>query len=349
MCVNPVRILSSSQPPLVPVATSPSPRFPPAPLTITEHAEIVRRWHAHFPLDSILELPCAACASLFPKSDIVVRRRADIDLSPLERPGCGITRMERHSAADPVGVELPGPILYQPAMTSLDGVPHLQLCPRCDVSLSRGELPLLSLANGRWIGDVPSVLRNLSYSEELLISRFRRNYCVAHVKGGQGYLKANAILFEQPTTTIYDVLPPPREDLDGVFALIFTGSARPTNKDYERTPFLVRHRVVLSALRWLQLNHSQYADVTISEDNLARYADNEPPVTVMYRKTSGASDAEADVGVHEPLHARSVPSGESCPFMVHALTASDLGHMNYSQPTNRQTGLHRHAYAGKHH
>ncbi|KAI0819839.1 hypothetical protein BC628DRAFT_1302381, partial [Trametes gibbosa] len=101
------------------------------------------------------------------------------------------------------------PVFFEPGIVAVNGISHIQLCVKCDSALKKGELPVLALANGRWLGEVPPLLRSLSYAEELLVSRFRRNYCVAHVNGeGQGFMKANAILFEQPVLQVYDVLPP---------------------------------------------------------------------------------------------------------------------------------------------
>ncbi|KAI0354566.1 hypothetical protein OH77DRAFT_1405085, partial [Trametes cingulata] len=192
-------------------------------------------------------------------------------------------------------------------------------------------MPTLSLANGRWVGDVPQQLRDLTYAEELLIARYRRNYCVAHVKSGQGFLKANAIVFEQPVLKVYDVLPPPRSEIEDCFALLFTGPVKPTNDDYKRTPFVVRHRVVMGALRWLQLNHEQYYRVRISPENMAEFPDNEPPVCVVYRNQSVADGDEQNLAVYDVSDPRVGPSAESCPFMVHTLSAPALARMSYSQ------------------
>jgi hypothetical protein len=41
-------------------------------------------------------------------------------------------------------------------------------------------------------------------------------------------MKANIIAFESPIPKIYDVLPPPRDDMDDVLAILFTGPCKPT-------------------------------------------------------------------------------------------------------------------------
>jgi hypothetical protein len=91
-------------------------------------------------------------------------------------------------------------------------------------------------------------------------------------------MTANAISFANPTPVVYDILPPPSEELDEVLAFIYTGPCKPTPKDFERTPLLVRRNKVRSALEWLKLNHCDYADLEISQRNLDSYPENGPPV-----------------------------------------------------------------------
>ena len=45
-------------------------------------------------------------------------------------------------------------------------------------------------------------------------------------------MKANVVAFESPTPKVYAILPPPRDDLDEVFAILFTGPSKPTPKDF---------------------------------------------------------------------------------------------------------------------
>ncbi|KAI9069922.1 hypothetical protein FKP32DRAFT_1558767, partial [Trametes sanguinea] len=257
--------------------------FPPRPSGVHQKSRFLREWSEEFSPSKLQELACAVCGCLNTVSDIRTCRRQDVNLSPLVRAGDGVTRMQRRSEADPVDMELPGPVLYLPSTFQEDGVDWMYVCVKCLPPLQKGNMPALSLANGRWVGEVPVELRNLTYGEELLISRYRRNCCVTHVKGGQGKLKANAVMFEQPVLKVYDVLPPPREDISECLAVLFTGPVKPSNDDYKRTPFIVRHRVVLAALAWLKLNNYLYRDVEISRSNMSQYVDNEPPVYIMYR------------------------------------------------------------------
>ncbi|KAI9063190.1 hypothetical protein FKP32DRAFT_1544844, partial [Trametes sanguinea] len=178
--------------------------FPPKPPSIAAQAQFLRRWCAEFSADAMEEDACAVCACLHPRQELRQCSYDSMNLSVLERPGEGVTRLERLNDDDPLDGELSGPILYMPSVSDIDGQRSLLCCVSCFRSLSRGQLPILSLANGRWVGDVPAVLNSLTYGEELLIARFRRNYCIAHVSGGQQKLKANAIVFEQPVLRVYD-------------------------------------------------------------------------------------------------------------------------------------------------
>jgi hypothetical protein len=83
---------------------------------------------------------------------------------------------------------------------------------------------------------------------------------------------------------------------------------------------------VINALEWLKLNHRDYADIEVLEDNLKQYSETEIPVSIVYRESStnkvpeGVSkhDLEADHGVIE---------GE-CSFSVHGLTGESIDTMS---------------------
>ena len=95
-------------------------------------------------------------------------------------------------------------------------------------------------------------------------------------------MKANIFAFESPIPKIYNVLLPPRDEMDDVLAILFRGPCKPTPEDLQRTPFLVRRNYVAKALEWLKLNHSNYADIEISSKNLNEYDENSPPVSIEY-------------------------------------------------------------------
>src|ERR1700723_2836503 len=159
----------------------------------------------------------------------------------------------RCKSSDPVK-ELRGPILAPDCN---------KVCYMCVESLEKKQLPTLSLANGLWVGKIPDELKDLTYAEQLLIARVRHNRCIVKVSSGMFKMRANAISFSNPMPKIYNVLPPPIEELDEVLAFIYTGPCKPTKADFQRTPLLVRRLKVSKALHWLKLNHVDYYDCEI--------------------------------------------------------------------------------------
>ena len=174
-----------------------------------------------------------------------------------------------------------------------------------------------------WLGEVPSVLSDLNYVERLLIAWIHHNCCFIKVaSSGLKKMTAHVIVFESPLPKVYRILPPPVEDLDNILAILFTGPSKPTEEDLNRLPLLVRKNHVGKALEWLKLNHVDYKDLEVSYDNLERYPEDAPPVSVEYhhedsnKVPEGTSllDNEVDDGV---------ATGE-CPFIVHGLTGVQL-------------------------
>jgi hypothetical protein len=46
-----------------------------------------------------------------------------------------------------------------------------RVCQACINSLKEGNIPLMALANGKWLSKVPAALANLSYAEQLLVAK----------------------------------------------------------------------------------------------------------------------------------------------------------------------------------
>ncbi|EIN03421.1 hypothetical protein PUNSTDRAFT_117025 [Punctularia strigosozonata HHB-11173 SS5] len=154
-------------------------------------------------------------------------------------------------------------------------------------------------------------------------------------------MRANAVVFPQPVVKIYRVLPPPREDLDDVLAIMWTGPTAPVSSDFKRVPFLVRQKEVYEALSWLKANHSDYADVTVSLDNLKQYSDTLPPVHISHLSTEDTAEPH-NMAVYEDSDDAAVEDGR-CPFTVHGLMGADLAQMSMEQ--RKQVAL-QHLYSG---
>ncbi|KAJ3473050.1 hypothetical protein NLI96_g13157 [Meripilus lineatus] len=102
-----------------------------------------------------------------------------------------------------------------------------KLCDLCLKNLSCKNMPQIALANSLVLGEVPPELKDLSFVEKLVIAKYRHFISVIRVaKSGQRKLAGNAIVFAQPVPKFYDILPPPRDDLDDCLSVLFTGTIR---------------------------------------------------------------------------------------------------------------------------
>ncbi|KAF9547541.1 hypothetical protein CPC08DRAFT_617104, partial [Agrocybe pediades] len=288
--------------------------FPPQPPDDTLLHNIISGYCDDMRPDSFQEAGCAVCGSLTLLKD----------LRKVENPKLyealivpNVTRKERFKADDAV-IGLDGPVLALDRDTA---------CVECITQLEKGKVPLRSLANGMWIGKVPDQLKNLTFAEQMLISRIRHNHCLVRVASGRAKMIANCIMFATPTAKVYHTLPPSRSELNEVLACVFLGADVPTDEEFVRTPILVRRKKVSDALDWLKLNHIDYADLNISKDNLESYPLSGVPVIVDYRKVVsdgnkiGSAMSKFDNEVEE-----GTTSGE-CPFTVHGLTGEEYENM----------------------
>ncbi|KAL1671556.1 hypothetical protein EV122DRAFT_198064, partial [Schizophyllum commune] len=233
--------------------------FPPEPVTDDLVEDIVRGFCADTSKEAIEEVGCASCGILCNRASSKSVKDRKLDLSLLIEPHA--TRLERDSLRQPLK-RVDGPVLAQECD---------RICVTCFDHLVSGRRPPMSLANGLWIGEVPDVLKGLSYAEMQMISKVRHNRAVVRVRSGRGKMIANAVMFSSPLPQVRRVLPPHREELNEVVAFTFLGSARPTPEEFNRTPMLMRLDVVEKALRWLCPNHPSFHDVEISQENIDSY------------------------------------------------------------------------------
>ena len=262
---------------------------------------------------AIEEAGCAVCGELKPLQKMSRLKSVKNFLKILEAPG--VTRIERRT--DTPIKEYTGPVLDYGCS---------QICDTCRKDVRNGKVPRLALANNLWLGKVPDELKNLRFVEKILIARVRHTCAYVKVASGMRKMKANIVAFESPVPKIYHVLPPPREDLDEVLAILFTGPSKPTFEDFSHTPFLVRRNAVITALEWLKMNHADYAKIEISREHMDQYDEDMPPVSIEYRESvtnkvpEGTSmlDQEEEEGTEEG----------GCAFAVHGLTGETLNLMS---------------------
>ncbi|KDQ52753.1 hypothetical protein JAAARDRAFT_138288, partial [Jaapia argillacea MUCL 33604] len=301
--------------------------FPPTPLEDKQLRQIAMQFCENLQPDKYEERGCKVCSKLTIATQLKLDASLNIDWNILVRNGEGITRKERKSDTDSIE-ELNGPIFASQCN---------EVCNDCENDLKLGKLPKLSLANGLWIGDIPNELKNLSWAEKLLISRASTNHCITRVSMGCGgyKMKANAIIFANPSAKIYKHLPPPKKDIEEILAIIFTGPHKPTKDDLRRIPLLVRRNKVINALEWLKLNHTDYADLQISHENMRQYSDDQLPVPIQYKTLENNVDSES-TSIHDLEEEEGFDQGD-CPFAVHGVSGEEYAGMSVN--ALKTTGL----------
>ena len=281
--------------------------FPPTPID----NELSRRIINDFCVDSspsaIEEAGCAVCSQLVSISQLTRLKGVKNMLHVLHVTS--ITRIERSDTK-----QYEGPVLDYACN---------QICNDCRQQVRNGKIPCYALANGLWLGAVPDVLSSLTYIERLLIAHVQVNSCFIRVaSSGLRKMASHVVAFESPVPKLYQSLPPPVEDLDEVLAILFTGPCKPSEKEFNRTPLLVRRKKVANALEWLKLNHVDYADLDISFEELNRYLEHEPPVSIHYQH-SLTNKVEEGTSVFDDAPDDGIEQGD-CPFVVHGLTGDQL-------------------------
>jgi hypothetical protein len=286
--------------------------YPPPPLNDTQTHKIIRNFCANLKSNktSIEEAGCGVCGQLVPTVQLTRIKAVKNLLHVLQVPD--VTRIQRKKESDPIrGYK--GPVLDYSCGS---------ICDRCRQCLRNGKVPRNALANGLWIGPVPEELACLGFIEKLLVARVRINSCFIRVaSSGLRKMSSHVIAFESPVPKVYHKLPPPMEDLDDVLAVLFTGPCKPTEKEFQRTPLLVRRKQVAHALEWLKLNHADYADLEIAYDELERYPEDSLPVSVEYQH-SETTKLEEGTSKFDNDDGHGVQEGE-CPFIVHGLTGAE--------------------------
>ena len=283
--------------------------FPPVPLDKILSHKVITSACKKFQPNMFEEAGCAVCGQLVAVSSLTRLKAVKNHLHVLHAPGA--TRQERHKKTDKVH-EFPYAIDHS--------CPYI--CNSCRASIRCSKVPRMALANGLWLGPVPEVLSSLRYVEKMLVARVRHSVCSIRIASGMRKMKAHAIAYQQPMPKIYNILPPPKADIEEVMAIMFTGPCKPTIADFKRTPFLVRRNHVKRALEWLILNHSDYDDVVFSSENLSEYPEDVPPVSVEFKPMIHNKTPEG-TSSHDMEQEDGTEDGD-CAFTVHGLTGQQL-------------------------
>jgi hypothetical protein len=217
---------------------SSNPTFPPLPPSAKLRQKIIKDFCEATTPSQFTEAGCAVCGALVVHSNLIHISNLDSTLNHLSAEGYGFTCLERKSPSDQIS-ELDGPIVDQDCK---------YICKSCRDTVKRGKIPKFALACGLWLGRAPHELQDLSFAEQLLISRVRHNRCIFRVAKGMHKMIANAVTFEHPMQKMYAILPPPIEELNEMLAFIYTGPCQPTEDDFRRIPLLVHQNKVGKAL-----------------------------------------------------------------------------------------------------
>jgi hypothetical protein len=291
--------------------------FPPPPPSLSLRDAIIRDWCKDIDTTKLEESGCAVCGLISPSGTLSPLKSIKNMLGPVSVDG--VSRVPRTSTSSPIK-SFPGPVLDYACKN---------VCLTCRTALRNGNIPDNALSNGTWIGPVPSELQDLTFLEKILIQRTRTNRCFVRVSTGSKKMISHAIAFDSPVAKIYSKLPPPVSDIDDILVVLFTGPCEPTEKDWKRSPVLIRRQKVLTALKWLQINNSLYHDIVIDREALSSYPENSPPVSVEYKEMNSNRFAESmsqnDDG--EDIGTADGP----CPFVLHGLQGSQLESMTVKQ------------------
>ena len=160
--------------------------FPPLPLMPALLENIVEGFCADTSPSLIEEAGCAVCGQLHPLLSLNPLSQVDY-LSLLEQPA--ITCLECASSSEEIRV-IPGPVIDRKCT---------HICVDCESSLLSKKRPKLAMANGLWIGDIPNVLKGLTFTERMMIACIRHNRCVVRVSSGRAKMVANRNTFQSST------------------------------------------------------------------------------------------------------------------------------------------------------
>lgn len=302
--------------------------FPPMPNTKEAVRQFVCDWTDAISEAELVERPCGVCAQL--------KAAKGYHRVGLDDPCMRVLYVRASHVAVPDNcdsVEDWERVLCREAVDR--GSRTVEVCSTCHGAVKkRKRLPVVSLANGLCMGDVPPELQDLNFMERTMIALYRHNICVLNVnstRNEQRRMKANAVIFSQPIQKVRAVLPPPPEELDDCVLVLFTGPCKPTEQDLKRTPFLFRRRHFLRALNWLREHNRYYRDVQLSHSNLDQYADNAIPVNWMYQETDG-SPLKDTLPVHDVLEDGTAADG-ACPVSVVGVCPDDVDALNLDRDT----------------
>ncbi|CAF1311364.1 unnamed protein product [Adineta ricciae] len=223
------------------------------------------------------------------------------------------------------------------------------ICQECYSALMKDKIPMFSVANKMWIGDVPSVLQQLTIAEEILISLYRHSSCVIklqspfrHHSTAQSALRGNVITFMHDMPNIVTSLPLNVDDLCDTLKIIFVGAHVPSRIELRKVCGVNRQRI-REALLWLKKHNHMYRMIPINEVNIVKLPEDDVPESIWttIEKIENTIDANADRAefTNDPL-GDAIIQGESNETNAYPMNASAVLDVNGTTVTSRDIGVH---------
>ncbi|CAF0973458.1 unnamed protein product [Brachionus calyciflorus] len=181
----------------------------------------------------------------------------------------------------------------------------LKICGSCEAYLAKNSTPKYALVNQLYLGQIPEELKDLTYSEQILISKSRMIGSIYKIKTnsnksvGQNKIIGNIITFNQEINSISKILP----NLDNLESLnvILIGKNIPNSIDFKKI-FSVRIFKLITALKWLKRHNPEYEDITINyQCNIEVDPDNIPIILLKKLINLENDEDEPNIGETDPI------------------------------------------------
>ena len=246
--------------------------------------KIIKLFHEKTSSEVLATFTCASCSSLACKLEQKLVSLSDIDMDLL-KPSRKIVSSKMPMPCEHESLFMNWMIDPEGIKQDEEGHMQLQLCKTCYNSLRKRKTPPLSLANGTYLGPIPSELSDLTPVEEAMIARCRAKCWIIQLKEDsptivmpetQQGVHGHIIIYPQRPSEIAKVLPPSINDLLTPICVLFVGANTPSLEwlREKAKPLCIRREKVRNALKWLKENNHLYADIEINNDVLNSLDDN---------------------------------------------------------------------------